>query len=896
MFVIIILEKVITNSMDIDENDLLWSNQFVSEPVLEDSLPDEYNEEFRQYYKQEQDKQHVQKIKDNLERISLQSIPLDEETDSYSILQTHKFDKAIPEQQSQVEIPRKSRLQKTYVSVDSRDRDKIKFTMPNSFEIFLGRTFYNVQEIRLASVEFPNTNAVINKNNNMIYWRNQEDIDLDIIDNITKTYPVYSVELRVGSYTASTLQSEITRKLSSIKRKNKTGDFHYFDVKLDIDTDIVTLTSLILTQAPNNPITVTSGLGLITVSVPSHGYSTGDIIYLVGAKTLAGIPSSVLNIAHEVTVINNNTFQFEVNVKAGETATGGGNTVQTGRLAPFQLLFGENTKTVAPNVGFPLENSSQRIDSYIQSMVNFYQLRIVTLQKHNFANSYSFIGQTCVLSGTLTSPLIDGNRVITKIVNDTTFLVSFNSKIDFSVFGQGQVTFGGSTYDIVSIANNDIDTVLVTTFTNHNMELDDIGISLTLYDTISVPSLTGTHTLYGLLNDTTYIIPGSLLAGGDVNVVTPGAGGSMPHHSPLQTECRTITAVVPGVITTITCPNHNLRVGDRVKFFNIVTTPPLSSVSSGIHTIYTVIDSDTFTIDFTTIAVDNDVVNRGEALIGFATVTVSFPYHGFNSVTSIVAIPPDIDGYNVEVTTTLPHNLVTGNSVRIMKTNCVPVIDGGQYIVKVVDIDTFTIEVLGGGITSPGTSGIIGMSNELYVYGAEEVGGIAATDINNTIFEVRDIIDEHSFTFVSNSFANTTTRGGGSNIFISSLKHGFSGIQDNTKNSVLNRSINLEGENYVFLCCPQLATMMNTGSVKDIFARVTLDQSPGAVVFNYLSNPKIFNTVPLNLLSDLNLHVVNYDGSYYDFNDLDWSCVFEVTEVLDTTDGFNYSSRRGIVK
>ena len=127
-----------------------------------------------------------------------------------------------------------------------------------------------------------------------------------------------------------------------------------------------------------------------------------------------------------------------------------------------------------------------------------------------------------------------------------------------------------------------------------------------------------------------------------------------------------------------------------------------------------------------------------------------------------------------------------------------------------------------------------------------------------------------------------------------SLLHGFNGAQTNTKNSLLNRSINLQGENYAFLCCPQLATMMNTGKVKNVFARISLDQSPGSMVFSYLSNPKIFDTTPLNQLNDLEFSILNYDGTEYEFNDLDYSFTLQITETIDITDGFQVSSRRGI--
>ncbi len=883
--------------MDIDENDILYTNQFIKRPEVENEVPSELNEEFKKYYKREVQKTEEQRLRDSLERVSLRSSNLEEDTDATSILNTNKFSLDAGQEIVPTEIIRKSREVKTYVNIDSRDRNRTAYPKPNDFRIFLGKTFYNVKTIRLASIEFPNTSAVINSTNNRLYWRNQEDIDDNVIDNITKTYPVYNVELRIGSYIATSIQTELSNKLSVVKRRNKTGDFHYFDVNLDIDTDIVTLTSLILTQLNNNPISVTSGLGVVTVTAEDHGYSSGDVVYIIGAKNIGGIPASLLNTFHTISVIDSDTFHFEVNVKAGETGVGGGNTVKSGKKAPFQLLFGENSRTVAQNIGFPLENSSQRIDTSIKKMDNFYQAKIVTREKHNMLNTFDYINRPGLLFRT--TPDIDGSRVITKVLDERSFLVSVDSKLSLPAINTGMGVFVHidtfSTYGVLQVGPYDINTVLVETFTDHNYEPSNIGSTITFYDTISVPNFDQVNTIDGVLSSKLLVVPGALLENGDVDVPTPGAGGSMPHYNPLKTKTGPITDVIPGTLTTIVSPNHGLNVGDRVKIYNLITSPLITLAKSGIHAVHSVLDSDTFTIDFQTNSYDVEGVQNGLAYIGLPTITVTFPYHGFNSIVSITPCVDLVDtDYNVEITTTLPHNLTTGSSVRVMQTDVSPSIDDGGYIVKVIDADTFRIVFPGGIGTSTGTTGIIGMSNDFYMYGATSVGGIEDKELNGIKYTVKEIIDEHTFTFDANSFAVSMETGGGNNIFISSLRHGFNGIQANTKNSLLNKPINLEGENYAFVCCPQLATMMNTGSVKDIFARVTLDQSPGSMVFTYLSNPKEFDTVPLNSLNELDLSIVNYDGTKYEFNDLDWSCCLEITEVIDTTESFNYSSRRGV--
>jgi hypothetical protein len=332
-----------------------------------------------------------------------------------------------------------------------------------------------------------------------------------------------------------------------------------------------------------------------------------------------------------------------------------------------------------------------------------------------------------------------------------------------------------------------------------------------------------------------------------------------------------------------------LKVGDKIKINNILTLPSVVDKNSGIHEVYSIPNSTSFTINYKTTSFDPTTIDNGTAYVGTRIVTISFPYHGFNTIISITNSGAGI----LQLITQLPHNLSNGDKIRIGSSNCIPSIDDGGYEVTVLSSDTFTIPFVPA-LSAPGTFGILGMSNDFYLYGATELGGLTSEDLTSNLHSVRDILDEHTITFNADNYASSTAKGGGGNVFISSLKHGFNGTQNNTKNSLLNRSINLEGENYAFLCCPQLATMMNTGSVKDIFARITLDQSPGSMVFTYLSNPKEFDTVPLDKLSELEFSVLNWNNTLFDFNDLDYSFVLEITEVVDTTTGFNISSRRGV--
>jgi hypothetical protein len=566
------------------------------------------------------------------------------------------------------------------------------------------------------------------------------------------------------------------------------------------------------------------------------------------------------------------------------------------------------------------------------------------------------------------TPNIDGNRIITNVIDDYSFLISVNSKIEFSS-NTGTVTFAGRILQVTSISNY-LDTVLVVTYTDHSRNLTDIGSNVTFYNTITTPDFnTSSYTIDGVLSPTQFVILGSVLPNGNMNLTDSemGQGGYMPKHTPLETSVLQITHITPGIHTQFTCIGHNLRIGDQIKLYNVNTNPSVLLSNGGVFTVMSVLDNDTFNIDFATTSFDATNIENGTAQVGTKIIKLSFPSHQFNNVIQISSAAsdktissitstgsntivvttttthnfvtgdklrinnsdsvPSIDGSNYTITVTSPtqftftlnatitsngtfglvnyyprkvkivtqldHNLATGDQVRIMQSNSIPNIDGGGYIVTVESSDSFTINY-DQPITVNGSSGIIGMDHDFYLYGATTIGGISPNVMNSQKYTVREIIDKNTFSFNCNDFAQTSERGGGEDLYISSLLHGFNGVQTNTKNSLLNRSINLEGENYVFLCCPQLATMMNTGTVKDVFARITLDQSPGSVVFSFLSNPKDFDTVPLNKLSELEFSVVNYDGTTYDFNDLDFSFVLEITEVVDVVDTFNISSRRGV--
>jgi hypothetical protein len=847
--------------MNIDENDLMFTNRFIR--TTDDIRPPsgiDYNAEFQKTYTKEK-LRPMSSVSFKSTSASIPDAGYEEED------KDKRYIRSVP----------------TLITIDSRDRDFIAYPTANSFRSYLPRNFYNIKSIKLASMEFPNTNAVINSTNNLIYWINKEDIQLDILDTITQTYPIYQSTLRIGSYIASKLQDEIESQLKIKKRRGNVGAYHYFIPVLDIETDVVSFTSLVLTRLGGSPIDSISGTSILTINAVAHGYTTGDTVYIVGSKTVSGIPGTEINkTPHIATVVNADTLQIEVQTNASATISGGGSNVYSGRLAPLKLLFGTYQNTVAPNIGYPLEDSSEQIITNISSMVPFIQVQISTETPHLLSNVD--INTPVTLFGTGTNPSIDGVVVVSQTLSATSFMVSVSSAIDLNTFLQGTVTTVTGVYNITSVENFTSDTYLLTTYTPHNYTTGDTN--LTLYSTTTAPVFDGINTIFSILSSTQLILYGEILGGGSSTSVIPGDIGYTPTKTPLSSHWHAITSITPGVLTIITVPGHGLSVGEKIKFYSVSTTPSLLRENDGVFEVYTVVDANNITVNFNTTSVD--LSNLSESGIGTSLVTVKFPGHGFNNVVSITNGGPGV----VNVQTFLDHNFVSGDLVRIMQSNCTPSING-SYTVTVTAPDTFQINSFS--LTVPGTFAVIGMNLAFKLYNLVGFGGFSLTTIKGVEFNIHEIRDTNEFTFMVNNYYSTFQEtGGGTGVFISSLRHGFKGVQENTKNGVIARSINLEGENYSLLTSKELGTMLNTGTVTDIFARITLDNSPGAMCFNYLSNPKLFQNTPLDKLDHIDFKIQNYDGTLYEFNDLDYSFTLEITENVDTSTAFNINSRRGV--
>mgnify|MGYP003338189285 CR=1 FL=1 len=77
--------------------------------------------------------------------------------------------------------------------------------------------------------------------------------------------------------------------------------------------------------APANPLGYVNGSTTVTITYANHGAYTNDYILLSGVvNTACGVPDSELNAYHQITVLDINTFTFQVTTPATSTVSDGG--------------------------------------------------------------------------------------------------------------------------------------------------------------------------------------------------------------------------------------------------------------------------------------------------------------------------------------------------------------------------------------------------------------------------------------------------------------------------------------------------------------------------------------------------------------------------------------------
>lgn len=188
----------------------------------------------------------------------------------------------------------------------NRVESQIKgFPDNSSYSISLPKTFYDIISLELKSSYFPRIFRVVSssRRNNVFEWSDSDN-------------NVFSVTLREYVYSLKSLMSEVSEQINKVPYLNNTSFYSEFAIKNDYFYELSFYTKRILDE-PFTYYPVSDNISLskrnkIFVNFPDHNLSESNEIRISGARSFLGIPEDWLNSDHKITILDKNTFFFNI--------------------------------------------------------------------------------------------------------------------------------------------------------------------------------------------------------------------------------------------------------------------------------------------------------------------------------------------------------------------------------------------------------------------------------------------------------------------------------------------------------------------------------------------------------------------------------------------------------
>src|SRR5690606_28367283 len=110
---------------------------------------------------------------------------------------------------------------------------------------------------------------------------------------------------------------------------------------------------------------------------------------------------------------------------------------------------------------------------------------------------------------------------------------------------------------------------------------------------------------------------------------------------------------------------------------------------------------------------------------------------------------------------------------------------------------------------------------------------------------------------------------------------------------VTNNALKLSGDNYIIMVANPLKTLFSVGPIKNAFAKITLCDIPGKVLYNtFVPTAHVFDD-PLESLFELEIQFYNPDGTLFNFNGLNHSFTLEIITIVDIPEGTGINASTG---
>ena len=321
-----------------------------------------------------------------------------------------------------------------------------------------------------------------------------------------------------------------------------------------------------------------------------------------------------------------------------------------------------------------------------------------------------------------------------------------------------------------------------------------------------------------------------------------------------------------GVTTTISTDytNHGFSIGTNVIISGAGTTGGISTLNDT-HSIINIPDANTFEFAVDEIATSSLSNVGGDNILVQTNVEDTIRLK-INKVTAGTTNNVSL------IRTTLPHLLTTGDRLFIFDENNVPTAAvASDQIINYEHLYGFTPSTLTGGVS--GTNNVARLN---LVAQLADPAGLIVTVVDSNEFTVP--IPFISITEIDDAIA---------------LIDDFDEQGDIVLKQI-NAAIDLTGDRYFYMTSPQLANMLTTGAVDDIFYKLQWAGGSNASIFNaFIGSGRTFYDVPLAFLDEVQFEFRTPDGVLVEFNDKNHSFTLEVTESIQKIEGTGFSERIG---
>jgi hypothetical protein len=329
-------------------------------------------------------------------------------------------------------------------------------------------------------------------------------------------------------------------------------------------------------------------------------------------------------------------------------------------------------------------------------------------------------------------------------------------------------------------------------------------------------------------------------------------------------------------IITVNHPGHGYPSG---TYINISGTASFAGINASLvntNHVITYLTTDSYTIDITdTIIQTTDAQGGSSVQIGIG--------NNFSLLFSEQGTPADILGFPLENT----HYAYVQQNTTIAVQYDIEQVKHIDTIYTAVTVNATGRDiVLGSTFTIDSTS--LPAGKRVYI---EQVIGTSANGLINDptgyIISQLSALDASSIGLTADQ--KTRTIKIPANINIGSIGSG-----GTMSLRTLNKPVKLAGQNFIYMTSPQLNSMGNSGTVKNIFAKIDFSAPPGSILFNtHIAGPMKY-TSTLNELSELTFAFVDYSGVPFDFLNAEHSFTLEVKELIhEVSSGVGYNSSTG---